>query len=315
MCYANIVNLYLTPNRILVLLMGRDPGDRNLKIKIMIQVTQNRRERRNKKPFSYRTNGFRTNSRTLNLLKRFDEECIVDGSNQGEWIMKNIKSSLDVIGWSPEFRSICLKLLNQKELINFLELELNEEQTKKNGFKSYNPKNDCPSQLYNFSHLFNQGLQGELGLSQPIFHPHPSSLGSHTQVCSLTPHNTFFVRKYGNYFDIKCDEISFVISNLKDGIEIHNIEVKETGKGLGTKFLELVKKISDVTNIPIYLFPVDFKGIWRDKNKTLKNWYSKNGFTEVEKLGVHKYTPKVGGKVIELQPVPNEVLEKFQMVG
>lgn len=279
----------------------------------MKNVIKNRSQRRGtfKKP-QLRLNGFRSGHKSSKLLRKYVDECVTGNTHSGVWIMKNISNPIQVKGWDNEMRVWVHKLLNQDELIKELELELNEETTIKDGFPTYRPKNDKPQKLIQFNHLLIEGLKSELGIKNIGVGTHPYNTEGHCQSSSLNGRGSFFIRKYGNKLHLKSDEIQFTISNLKDGIELHNIEVTSIGNGVGTKFLNIVKLVSDVTDIPVYLVPLDFKGIMGGNGK-LRKWYMKNGFKKTNTPFL-SYEP-TGELKMNLGDVPTDVLEKYQMVG
>ena len=96
-----------------------------------IKEHKSRRTRRgNRKPFLPLIKGFRRGSRSVRLLDEFSK--ILNGDKkegQCEWIMKNIKSVNDVLGWSGMNQSkyftslknvdisMVRKLLNQDDLM------------------------------------------------------------------------------------------------------------------------------------------------------------------------------------------------------
>ncbi len=279
----------------------------------MKNVIKNRSQRRGtfKKP-QLRLNGFRPGHKSSKLLRKYVNECTSNRNGEvGEWILKNISSPKDVIGWNPEMRGWVHKLLNQDKLIEELDLKLNEDTTINDGIPTYIPKNDKPQKLIQFIEYLTKVISSEMGIEPTGIGTHPYDERGFSQVCSLTG-NSFFIRKYGNKLQFQSEELEFSISNLKDGVEIHNIEVKSKGNGIGTKFLEGLTFVSEITDYPVYLVPIDFKGIMGGNGK-LSKWYQKNGFKKTNTPYL-SYQP-TGEFKTNLFEVPNEVLEKFRMVG
>lgn len=294
-------------------------------IKEKIKQSKSRRVRRgNRKPGQPYVKGFRRGSRTERLHLKFQKVIEDDKKNQVEWLYKNIKSVKDVLGWctptqSNHFRSLknedissIIRLFNQDDLINYCEVVKDKKHSKKEGVPIYRNKHEDPSLLVNFMEMVGTFLQ-EMGVKVDGIGPHPKSMGTMTMSSCMDEHFSFYLKKHCNTFTFKSDKINFHISQLKDGLELHNIEVFERGNGLGTMFLDIVKNVSDLINKPIYLFPIDYRRV--SSNSNLRRWYVKRGFNRVESFSLYKYTPKVGGKVIQLHPINKEKLKEYGMVG
>ena len=288
--------------------MGRNPGDVKLKINKMKTISKNRRmRRRNVKP-TIQLNGFRNSSRTTKLLTKFFEVDNDPNQHEGLWLMKNIKSNKDTIGFPGGLRKVCSELINYKELYDFCEIEKFESEYDVVEW-SYKNKNEDITKLLQFSNILHNILNDN-GIPISELNPNSFSNHSYSQTCNLNHRSScYFLKVYKNMVTFSSDKVEFDLSWMKDGIEVTSILVKDRFNGTGTKVLECLKQVSEITNTPLYLFPIDYKGVFNGGTKGLKRWYSKNGFNQVGNLPVHSFKP-VLGMDIKLPEVPKEILEK-----
>ena len=277
----------------------------------MKKTIKNRSQRRGtQRPHKVIPNGFRSSSRTTRLLQKFYEVTENPNRHEGEWMMKNIKSIKDVLGFPTGIRKVFIKMLNQGKLNEYLELEQIIDPVKGEGYVVFQNKNEDPIKLLSFMNLLQQIMKDELEIEGEV-NTHSKNKLSHSSTTDMMGSSkyNYHLKIYKNMLSFRSDEIEFDLTSCKDGVEIHTIDVKKRFNGLGKSFLKVLQLVSELSGIPIYLFPIDHKKVFNGGTKGLKEWYSRNGFPQVEDFPVHSYIPTNYYK-INLPEVPKEVLEK-----
>lgn len=255
--------------------------------------------------------GFRPQKieKSLKLLREFWKEGNDPNGHEGQFLMKNIKNMSDTISFPDDLRRICKNLLNQEDLYNFLDLEEIKWNWNNDDMICHKNKNEEPIKLLQFGNVLLNTLEKHFETEFTLDN-RPFCYGSHNGSCDLSNggHRNFCLKTYKNISVFRSDVVDFEISWIKDGIEFSQFLVKDRFNGTGTKFLEILKDVSEITNIPVYLFPIDYKSVFNGGTIGLKEWYSKNGIPQVGNLPVHCYEPHLDSS-IELSQPPSDYVE------
>jgi len=277
----------------------------------MKKTIKNRSQRRGtQRKFNVIPNGFRSSSRTNRLLQEFYEITQDPNKHEGEWVSKNIKSIKDVLGFPSGLRKVMMKLLNQKKLNDYLELEQIIDPVQGKGIKVFKNKNEDPKKLVTYMNLLSQVMEDELEITGEISTSSRYRL-SHSSTTDMMENSkyNYFLKIYKNMVSFRSDEIQFDLTSCKDGVEIHTIDVKKRFNGLGKSFLRVLQLVSEFSGIPVYLFPIDHRRVFNGGTNGLKDWYSRNGIPQLEDdLPIHGYIP-TNEYIVNLPEVPNEILE------
>jgi hypothetical protein len=79
------------------------------------------------------------------------------------------------------------------------------------------------------------------------------------------------------------DVCNITILPHKYGVELYCLEMYQTGKGYGSIFMNLIKKISEETNIKVYLIPGDPSGNRDANDKRRRDFYHRFGYKRLNK--------------------------------
>lgn len=255
--------------------------------------------------------GFRVNHPSIKLLKEWDEVDKDPSKNEGEWLMETFNNMNQVISFPPSYRKLVKDLLNMNELHEYLELDKIDDPTGCGFSHQHENRNENPERLLTFYNILDQRLEDEMKINGDVT-PLPKCLRTSTTTTNLN-HNTkcYFLRVYKNKIDFQSDVIDFELSSVRDGVEVGLIKVKDRFNGTGTRFLEILKGVSEDTNIPLYLFPIDYDSVFEGGTKGLQKWYERKGFIQVGELPVHTYQPNKETSTIPTFPISEGFLEEI----
>lgn len=102
-------------------------------------------------------------------------------------------------------------------------------------------------------------------------------------------------------FKFKNYNLEVTFQNFKDGLFMSNFEVKKTGQGNGSKFLNFLIPLSDKFEINLYTYPEAYNDKYLSTEQ-LRDFYIRHGFNKPYKFKapngkIHDYYLKHIGKI------------------
>jgi len=152
--------------------------------------------------------------------------------------------------------------------------------------------------------MFEQLIREELNMEfKSIF----TTVGGNEKFGTIDGSSNLKITVKSRIIEFFNDKFRLVIHPINNGVNIHIIEVSNQyrNKGLGRKLMNIMIKISNILDIPLFLVPVKIDTVPVD---VLRNFYHSLDFKRTTTSRYWKYNPT---KVIRL-----DVLEtNYKMVG